>query len=66
MADVSFLRSTCGFLKLEETDSCDQYESYLSWSITEVANNVLEEYESEIKSFKEGIPGLICCITAFQ
>lgn len=66
MADVPFLRSRCGFLKLEETDSCDPYKSYVSWSITEVTNNVLEEYESEMKSFKEEIPGLICCVSAFH
>lgn len=32
---------------LEETDSCDQYESYLSWNITEIIKNVLEEDASE-------------------
>lgn len=46
MADVLFWSSTFGFLKLEETGSCDQYESYLSWNITVVTKNVLEEYES--------------------
>lgn len=46
-ADGLFWRSARGFLKLEETDSCDQYESYLSWNITEVPKNVLAKYESE-------------------
>lgn len=47
MEDVLFWRWTCGFWKLEQTDSCDQYESYLSWNITEVMKNVLEEDVSE-------------------
>lgn len=54
MADVQVWRSTCGFLNLEETGSCDQYESYLSRNITEVTKNVtknvqrmLEECETE-------------------
>jgi len=32
---------------LEEIDSCDQYESYLCWNITEFTKYVLEEYETE-------------------